>query len=185
MSVWFLRLLIWLLVVGTPISVLAGKQEESKALAAPPGFSGFEPSRRFQERTGRLLLKDGVRAHISAPPADVAGGEKKLLLIYYALPNGNTIEQTIGKSLKPGDDWHFNIQHLGAQTRFLREMFTDRAVVVACLENSLKSWPAWRKKYGDDSIAQIVQSVRKCLTETASEIVCPGTAAAAALSLAI
>ena len=43
-----------------------------------------------------------------------------MLLVFYALPNGNTIEQTIGKAIKPGDDWHFDIQHIGAQTRFLR-----------------------------------------------------------------
>ena len=42
-----------------------------------------------------------------------------MLLIFYALPNGNTIEQTIGKAIKPGDDWHFDIQHIGAQVAFL------------------------------------------------------------------
>ena len=74
---------------------------------------------------------------------------KPVLLVFYALPNGNTIEQTIGKAVQPGDDWHFDIQHIGAQTRFLRETIKDRTVVVAYLENDLKSWPAWRRKYGD------------------------------------
>jgi len=70
---------------------------------------------------------------------------KPLLLIFFATPNGNTIEQTIGKQMQPGDDWHFNIQHIGAQTRFLRNILTNQTIVVAYLENSLKSWPAWRR----------------------------------------
>ena len=63
------------------------------------------------------------------------------LLIFYALPNGNTIEQTIGKAIKPGDDWHFDIQHIGAQLAFLAGEDHDRQLVVAYLENNLKSWP--------------------------------------------
>lgn len=31
---------------------------------------------------------------------------KKNLLILYALPNGNTTAQTMGKKMEEGDDWH-------------------------------------------------------------------------------
>ncbi|RYY00811.1 MAG: hypothetical protein EOO53_21265 [Gammaproteobacteria bacterium] len=36
--------------------------------------------------------------------------QKETMVIFYALPNGNTIEQTMGKLLQPGDDWHFDIK---------------------------------------------------------------------------
>ena len=37
---------------------------------------------------------------------------KKAILIFYALPNGNTTAETMGKKIKEGDDWHFDIQHI-------------------------------------------------------------------------
>ena len=73
--------------------------------------------------------------------------DKPVLLIFYALPNGNTIEQTIGKVLKPDNDWHFDIQHIGAQMRWLRTELTNRTLVVAYLEAATKSWPTWRKAH--------------------------------------
>src|SRR5215471_4658038 len=67
---------------------------------------------------------------------------KQTILILYALPNGNTTEQTMGKKLEPGDDWHFDIQHIRAQTDFIRENLPNQNIVVGYLENNLKSWPA-------------------------------------------
>jgi hypothetical protein len=103
-----------------------------------------------------LQLDPGVRVAIDRPEA---ASSRPVLLIFYALPNGNTIEQTVGKELEPGDDWHFDIQQIGAQTRFLREAIDDREVVVAYLENDLKSWPVWRKKHGDGPIPAILGAV--------------------------
>jgi hypothetical protein len=101
-----------------------------------------------------------------------------VLLILYALPNGNTTEQTIGRQLKPGDDWHFDIQHIGAQTRFLRQLLPDRNVVVAYLEASAKtiprSWPAWRKENGDLPIPGIVGAIRKIFAGEPVDIVLSG-----------
>ena len=94
-----------------------------------------------------------------------------MLLVLYALPNGNTIEQTIGKAKRPGDDWHFDIQHIGAQVRFLREKIKDRKLVVAYLENDLRSWPSWRKKHGDAPILAIVDAVRARVTGARTRIV--------------
>ena len=71
---------------------------------------------------------------------------KKILLILYALPNGNTIEQTIGKKLKPGDDWHLDVQHIGAQSRFLRENYPEANIILAYLMTDGKSWPTWRRE---------------------------------------
>ena len=104
---------------------------------------GFRPSGLYDEQQ---MVSDnsppGTRILINAPLQGF-GEEDMVMLIMYALPNGNTIEQTFGKRLNDGDDWHYDIQHIGAQTRFLRKVITDRTVVVAYLENDLKSWPAW------------------------------------------
>ena len=96
------------------------------------------------------------------------------MLVFYGLPNGNTAEQTIGKALNPGDDWHYDIQHIGAQTRFLRETLKDRLVVVACLENSLKSWPSWRKLHGDQAIPGILNAVKELFATNEIELVLSG-----------
>ncbi len=87
---------------------------------------------------------------------------KPVLLILYALPNGNTIEMTAGKKMNEGDDWHYDIQHIAAQVRFLRNTLREYSIVVAYLEAAQKSWPAWRKKYEykDSEVARIVNYVR-------------------------
>ena len=98
----------------------------------------------------------------------------KLLLIFYALPNGNTTAQTMGKKIKQGDDWHFDIQHIGAQTRFLRELIPDRSIIVVYLENDLKAWPAWRKKHGDKQIPTIFNSISNLFATNQMEVVLSG-----------
>jgi hypothetical protein len=99
-----------------------------------------------------------TRVMINAP----AEMSKPTLLILYALPNGNTIEMTAGRKLSKGLDWHYDIQHIAAQVRFLRRTLSDVSVVVAYLEAAQKSWPAWRKKYEykDDNVARLVDFVR-------------------------
>ncbi|HAP36727.1 MAG TPA: hypothetical protein DCQ28_12605 [Bacteroidetes bacterium] len=87
---------------------------------------------------------------------------KQTILILYALPNGNTIEMTAGKKIHEGDDWHFDIQHIAAQVRFLRQTLKEHTIIVAYLETAQKSWPAWRKKYEykDSEVARVVDYVR-------------------------
>jgi len=104
---------------------------------------GFMPSGLNDEQ--QIVIENpvaGTRVLINAPMTGF-GLNDRVLLVLYALPNGNTIEQTFGKKLKEGDDWHYDIQHIGAQTRFLRRVMTGRTVVVAYLENDRRSWPAW------------------------------------------
>ena len=109
-------------------------------------FNKFIASEYFGERTMNLRFDPEVSVHINAPSKERFGPNEKTLLILYALPNGNTIEQTIGKKLQPDDDWHFDIQHIGAQTRFLREHYNDANIIIAYLMTDGKSWPAWRRK---------------------------------------
>ncbi len=111
--------------------------------AASQPLPRFKPTGLFDEQQTVIENhEEGTRILINAPLTGF-GASDRVLLVFYALPNGNTIEQTFGKKMQEGDDWHFDIQHIGAQTRFLRRVITDRTLVVAYLENSRKSWPAW------------------------------------------
>ena len=86
----------------------------------------------------------------------------EVLLILYALPNGNTIEQTKGRRATEGMDWHFGIQHIAAQTRALRQLYPRRTVAIAYLEAAGLSWPRWRRDRADagERITRLVDSLR-------------------------
>jgi hypothetical protein len=68
----------------------------------------IEPLKQF-------TICNDVRVTIDAPGIN---RKKETIIILYALPNGNTTEQTMGKKKVEGLDWHFDIQHIKAQTRF-------------------------------------------------------------------
>lgn len=72
-------------------------------------------------------------------------------IILYALPNGNSIEWTAGKRLEEGDDWHFNIQHIAAQTAFLRAHDKSRNYVTVYLMAKQKAWSTWNRIHKDIS----------------------------------
>lgn len=93
--------------------------------------------------------------------------KKTALLILYALPNGNTTAQTMGKKMAAGDDWHFDIQHIRAQTSFLRKAMPHKNIVVAYLENEYKSWPAWKQKHPEFAveIKNIVDTLSSLFTK--------------------
>lgn len=137
---------------------------------------GFKPSGSFDEQ--QMVIENsppGTRILINAP---LKGFEKndRVLLIFYALPNGNTIEQTFGKKMKDGDDWHYDIQHIGAQTRFLRKVMKGRTIVVAYLENNRKSWPAWTAANADyrEEVRDIIDNVKETFAEWDPEVVLNG-----------
>ena len=122
-------------------------------------FSAYQQS--VGERLRVLDMYPGVTATIVAPQSiDMS---KRVDLILYALPNGNTTAQTIGRKMVEGLDWHFDIQNIGAQTRALRTRGLPQAIVVY-LENDKRSWPAWRQALGYDRansrIVQIVDQIR-------------------------
>ena len=128
----------------------------------------------FGERISTLTLAPKVKVEINSPSATEFASDKPVLLVLFALPNGNSIAQTVGKKLSPGDDWHYNIQHIGAQTRFLRAVLTNRTVVIAYLEAEMKSWPEWRKKFGDAVIPDIVAAVKQQFPISRLELVLTG-----------
>ncbi|HET6407339.1 MAG TPA: hypothetical protein VFG14_05615, partial [Chthoniobacteraceae bacterium] len=120
-------------------------------------FTGFQSVPKYEEKSLTFRLEPGVRVHMVAPAA--FSPKKSTQLIFYALPNGNTIEQTLGKAVPVGDKSKYGIQQIAAQTRFLREKLKDRNVVVACIEASGLAWPAWRKKHGDQNCVAIVNKI--------------------------
>lgn len=122
---------------------------------------GFVPNGAFGEVTRVLALEPGVTATIVSPAR--LDRHAPVELILYALPNGNTTAQTIGRRMTPGLDWHYDIQHIGAQTRALRARGVTQAVV-AYLEADRRSWPEWRARRGYDvanaRIAALVDTLR-------------------------
>ena len=86
---------------------------------------------------------DSVTININAPLHFNKKG--KTFLVLFALPNGNNIEWTKGKRMKTGEDWHFDIQHIAAQTRFVRNIDKKNNYIVAYIMADQKSWPAWKR----------------------------------------
>ncbi len=86
-----------------------------------------------------------IRITIDHDPA----AKGKNIICFYALPNGNSTEWTMGKKMEQGDNWHFDIQHIRAQTEFIRSHLKRKNFVVVYLENKMKSWPAWKQQHTD------------------------------------
>ena len=132
-------------------------------------LKGFNETASFNEQ--ELWIKNGrdsMTININAPLHFHKKGETFLVL--FALPNGNSIEWTRGRKMSPGDDWHFDIQHIAAQTRFVRDLDKKNNYIVVYLMADQKSWPAWRRSAGlagklkiknlVDSLADIFKSCR-------------------------
>lgn len=122
----------------------------------------LEVTNKFGERVTWLGWDPEVRIQINRlldAPHGTDQSKTNALLILYALPNGNSIEQTVGRAIQPGDDMRFRIQHIGAQTRFLRALLPEQEIIVAYLEAQQRAWPAWRKKNGDALIPKLIDYV--------------------------
>jgi len=133
--------------------------------ARAESMPGFTVSGQFREQVRVFQFEPGVTVTMVAAPERDFHPQQPSTLILYALPNGNTTAQTIGKASGPKDDWHFDIQHIGAQTRLLRAANPGRNLVIAYLENTQKSWPAWRaaNKNNPALIADMVAKLRAAL----------------------
>ena len=117
---------------------------------------GFSTSPYFGEQIRNIDIEPDISIQINAPSSESFMVNKPVGLVLYALPNGNTLEHTVGKRMHEGDDWHYNIQHIGAQTRFLRQQVQDYNLVTVYLETAQKSWPAWKAQHAEH--AAIVQT---------------------------
>jgi hypothetical protein len=100
------------------------------------------PNERFVTET----MDDGVRINVNAPVDKDGNVAKATRIILFANPNGNTLEHTLGCQAKPGLDWHYDGQHIAAQTRLLRELYPKEKIVLICAEAPKLSWPTFRKQ---------------------------------------
>ena len=131
--------------------------------ADPHKLPGFTVSPHYDEQILDLTIDPEVIVQINAPAADKFDATKPVRLVIFALPNGNTIDQTVGKQMTEGLDWHYNIQHIGAQTRVLRNTLDDCNLVVAYLQAEKRSWPHWRRTQENSNtrIVEIIEALRK------------------------
>lgn len=84
--------------------------------------------------------------------------KKPTELIFFTLPNGNNIDWTAGKLLEEGDDWHYNIQHVSAQTRFMKANDPGKNYVTVYLKDQKRSWTTWRYRHAD-ILPQTLESI--------------------------
>ncbi len=126
--------------------------------ASPHKLDGFLVSPHYDEQVLDINLDPEVIVQINAPAASSFDPKLPVRLVIFALPNGNTIDQTVGRQMSEGLDWHYDIQHIGAQTRALRRVINDCNLVVAYLQAEKRSWPHWRRTQ-ENSNARIVEIV--------------------------
>lgn len=112
-------------------------------------IAGFidDPSQQQQQLVLRVApeIRAWINASIDHDPS------RPTNFIFYALPNGNSIEQTLGCGPREGLDWHYSIQHIGAQVRRLRLMSPADNIVLILVEADQRSWPAWRAAHADNA----------------------------------
>lgn len=158
------------------VLLLAGVIALCSSAASAESIDGFTVTRQFREQLRVFKFEPGVTATMVAPPARDFHSSQPTTLILYGLPNGNTTEWTIGKALAPGDDWHFDIQHIGAQMRLLRAANPGRNLVIVYLESAQKSWPAWRAANANNSalIAGMVTTLRAAIPGSPPDVCLTG-----------
>lgn len=131
------------------------------ALAAddsPP----WKRSAQLDETSFTTTVDPKIRINVNAPLDDKGQPARGTRLIVFALPNGNTLEQTLGCQMMPGMDWHYDIQHIAAQTRLLRTLDPNEKIVLICAEAPGLSWPSFRKsKNANATIGKLVDGWRK------------------------
>ena len=128
------------------IALLTALTLPPTARAQEPLLEGFVRSPWFGEQVRMLEPAPDVRLLLNAPGE--LDPDVPLQVIFFATPNGNTLEQTLGCQAAQGLDWHYDIQHVAAQVRRLREVRPEQNIVLACLEAEGLSWPAWRARHG-------------------------------------
>jgi pimeloyl-ACP methyl ester carboxylesterase len=127
----------------------------------------WQRSQWFDEQAFTAALEPAGRVHVNAPIDETGRTARGTRILVYALPNGNTIEQTLGCKMAEGLDWHYDIQHVAAQVRLLRslpghvgESLRDshprlgqtrpsERIVLVCAEAGGLSWPNWRRTTAD------------------------------------
>lgn len=108
---------------------------------------------------GTYTLNDRYpEVNITVEAPQMMDSTKATEIIFYALPNGNSIEWTAGKFTTGDDDWHYDIQHISAQTKFMRENDPSRNYITVYLMDTKRSWTSWRHRH-ENEIAQVLPAI--------------------------
>jgi hypothetical protein len=121
----------------------------------------FVVSPYFNEQVLAYTYQPDIRVEVNAPSVADFNPDLPTALVFYGLPNGNSTDWTIGKQTAAGDDWHYSIQHIGAQTRFIRSRQPGYNLVTIYLESAQKNWGTWRSSHlgGDSKIKECIESI--------------------------
>ncbi len=129
------------------------------------------------ERIRVLTPDSGVTATVVMPTVvmpTVRGMSDTMDLVFYALPNGNSTAETMGRARFDSTSWRFDIQHIAAQSRAARARGL-RNLVVVYLEAAGKSWPAWRQARGYTDANRRIRALLQALRDSvAAELTAPG-----------
>lgn len=106
-------------------------------------------SDQFAESSFTTTVDPKIRINVNAPLEGNGKPARANRLIVYALPNGNTLEQTLGCQMKPSLHWRYDIQHVAAQVRLLRTLEPNERIVIICAEAPGLSWPSFRSAHKD------------------------------------
>jgi hypothetical protein len=122
----------------------------------------------------RIELHDIIpesRVVINIPSGLLANGLRPTRVILYALPNGNTIEQTEGRAVTDESEWRYNIQHIAAQTAFLRERDPSHNYVTVYVESKTRAWTSHASKYAlsGTMYTTLIDSIRHFLAYNFSD----------------
>ncbi len=160
-NILLLTLFLTAISLGTNSAISPGDASENHS-DKKITLKGFSKNNYLNEQIYSFEYSPEIKVEVNAPPGGDFSLDKKVILILYALPNMNTIDETIGRQKQSGLDWHYDIQHIGAQVRFLRSLIKDQCIVIAYLDTKEHSWPWWRMQHpgGDFIIRSLVDSVR-------------------------
>jgi hypothetical protein len=165
---------------SSPPPLLSSNAAAVAALKVPPAPAASTNSARLaelmgspelQERITSFTFNPDVKVRLNLPSEASFAPGKKVMLIFYALPNGNRTPEAAGRAIQSKAEWRYDMQHIAAQTRFLRGLLKDRTVVVAYLETRQESWPAWRKAHGDKLLPDLVAALKKPFASHPVEVV--------------
>ena len=122
--------------------------DESRPTAENP----IKSSNSHQERIYTINDKYKDVVIVVNAPLEM-DAKKKTKMILFALPNGNDIEYTAGKVRKEDEDFRYDVQHIAAQTRWLRENKPQYNYVTVYLQASMRSWGTWRRLHRDNGLS--------------------------------
>lgn len=112
------------------------------------GYAGFV--RGAPNEAVETVSDDDGRRYTNVPlPFDPASHERPREVLVYATPNGNTLEQTLGRGRHEDESFRYDIQHVLAQTRLYRKLVPERDVILVVLEAPGLSWPQWVRSHAD------------------------------------